>query len=414
MIRVFASGQSNMTGRDRGGPDWSSIDNRVRVWNNVNPLGANGSAFVTAAAARASGTFQDLDKNNLGVWFCHRVAQIRDDNVNMTMVSRGGAFISEWAPGSAIPLLQECIDVYAATGQPPADVFIWMQGEGDATAISHAAYKTAFLNLVANLKAAGVIATNAAIIIGEVFPGSTAKADFNVGAIRALAAENSDIFFAEVAGLSVYDVTTHFDGPSLYTYGADRFFAAYAKSQGIEMADLFALVNEGGVPGTPNSGENKIYDLTALASLGLLKKDVTESPDFTGTLPVDKIMTAGMLAAGAVVEYGTDGANGTYFRFESGLQVCFIKGIATYASTSQLKLTWNFPKPFIAPPFVIPSMTGAVNAGLAADKRSGTYLNVEAITESLATTALVRLTTQPVFATTDTFGLTMVALGFWK
>lgn len=414
-IRVFASGQSNMTGRGTGGPDWASIDSRVRVWNNITPLGANGTAFVSAAAARAAGTFQSFDRNNLGVWFCHRVAQIRDDTVDMTMVSRGGTLIEEWAPGATVPMLQECIDVYTATGQPPADIFLWMQGEGDDSLTPYNTYKTAFLNLVANLRAAGVLKTDAVVIMGEVLPSGPSRQDFNTNVIHTLAAENPDIYYAVAEGLTAYDVTTHFDGPSLYTFGADRFFSAYANSQGIEMADLFALVNEGGSPGTPNTGTNKIYDLTALASLGLTKKDVTTSPDFTGTLPVDDLMTAGMLACGAVVEYGTDGTNGTYFRFESGLQICFQPRVASYLSTSVLRNTWTFGRAFIASPVVVATMSGAVNSGVGAQKRYGTFVTVNVLSETEASIDISKYNAAPdLFVSGETYGLMCFAFGFWK
>lgn len=101
-LRVFVSGQSNALGRAEDGPDWSTISKAVRVWNNVNPLGSHGSAFIAAEEARAAGPFQHTDPNhlinNFGVWFCDRVAREFGQPVDMTIVARGASWIDYWHP----------------------------------------------------------------------------------------------------------------------------------------------------------------------------------------------------------------------------------------------------------------------------------------------------------------------------
>lgn len=359
VVRVFASGQSNAIGRGTGGPDWSTIDSRVRVWDNANPLGANGTAWRTAAVARSTyGTFENTNRNNFGVWFCHRLAQIRDEDVDMTIVARGGTEIEAWQPGGSQPMLQECIDVYAATGQAPAHVFLWHQGESNVLT-SPSTYKADFLALVANLTTAGVIDANTIIILGGLSEDTQARIDFNNNVLRELADENAQVFYANSSGLSSYD-GTHFTGGGLYALGHDRYFATYQEAMDIMPENLYALVNEGGTPGIEGSGANKILDITGYKDLGISAKDVTLPASFDGILPGNDLLTPLMIAAGAIVEYGAV-ENHRYWRFESGLQICVGKhsALATANSASgsifySETISMVFLREFLARPIVIP------------------------------------------------------------
>ncbi|MEX4006955.1 sialate O-acetylesterase [Neoaquamicrobium sediminum] len=414
-IRVFVSGQSNALGRGFAGPDWSAIDSRVRVWNNVNPLGLNGSAFVSAPAARIAGTFQLEDRNNAAVWFAHRLAIVRDDDVDVTLVARSGAPISNWAPGEATyPLLQECIDVYAATGQPPADVFMWHQGESDVFAAS-ATYRSAFLDLLANLTAADVIDSNTIVIVGGLLEDNSSRIDFNNNALKALAAENAQIYYSSSAGLTSED-EVHFDGNSLYYMGVERYFAAYAEAEGFNMADLFALVNEGGTPGVPGTGENKLYNLLNLALIGMGKKNVTLPPDFDGALPGDNFLTSAMVAAGSVVEHGTT-ANGSFVRLESGIQVCWHIVQLAYSQGGLLNALWTFPKAYNAQPAVL--WTGGAKATLqtgmtAAEKGTSFTETFPTSGQELVSTNIRMVNSATPFTSGDTYGASVLAIGFWK
>lgn len=224
-IKVFASGQSNMLGRGIGGPALIGVSSNVRVWNNVNPLGSNGSAFVTASSAQAAGTFELTDRNNLAVWFCDSLARKQLDTVDLTVVARASSQIALWSPTeTTYPMLQECIDVYAATGQGPADVFIWHQGENNSTSV-HSTYRALFEALVANLIAGNVIKSDATIITGGLLEDMATKVQFNSGALVPLSFPVRRGHAAS-AGLTSPDAA-HFDGHSLYKMGASRYYSAY-------------------------------------------------------------------------------------------------------------------------------------------------------------------------------------------
>lgn len=231
-IKVFASGQSNMLGRGVGGPAMDGVSSSVRVWNNVNPLGSNGTAFTTASAAQAGGTFQLTDRNNLAVWFCDKLARTQFEAVDLTLVARASSSIQLWSPTETTsPMLQECIDVWSATNQrAPADVFLWHQGENNSVTTPHSSYITAFETLLANLTAGGVIGPSTVILTGGILEGDSSRTRFNRGALLPLASK------ARHGHASSYSMASsdgaHFDGPSLVALGARRYFAAYLFASG--------------------------------------------------------------------------------------------------------------------------------------------------------------------------------------
>jgi hypothetical protein len=413
-IRVFVSGQSNVIGRGTGGPSWLAIDAAVRVWNNVNPLGANGTAFVSADAARTAGTFENLDRDNFGVWFCHKLAQTLGEDVDMTIVARGGTTISGWAPGDPIGMMQECIDVWTATGQAPAHVFLWHQGEGNVTSPNASDYKTAFLDMVANLKAAGVIDDDTIIIVGGTAEENADRINFNITRLQALATENEAIFYAPSDGLPTYD-GTHFTGSALYSFGVQSYFAAYLQAKGIGMTDIWALVNEGGTPGVTPSGAPKIFNLKSLRDIGMGAKDTTLAPDFAGIPPADKLLTAAMVAGGAVVEIVTDPVEGTVIRFESGLQIAWVRKIMTWFSTSLLYVTWTFPRPFSADNYAVTAIPNLsiTTSGWSGAKRGGTVIDCNSFTT--LSSGNIRAESNALFTDgTEELGVMAIAVGMWK
>lgn len=414
-FNVLVGGQSNALGRATDGPGFDMASARVKVWNNINPLGANGTAFVTALAAQAAGVFDFTDRNNFGVWFADRLARTRSQDVNLVTVARGNSAIALWSPSEVTyPMLSETTAVWAASGLAAADIFLWHQGEAN-TGTSYASYSASFLAIVANLKAAGVLSNNTIIILGGLSEDNSARINFNNDVLKVIANNNAQIWYAPSDGLVSFD-GTHFDGPSLYTLGAARYFAAYAEALGVSMADIFALVNEGGTPGSPGSGANKLYNLIDLALLGLRSKNVTLPPDFLGVLPVNNLMTAAMLAAGAITEYGVDPTNGGYVRFESGLQFCWNGLTANYNSTSILQVTWTFAKAFNARARVImvpsssPDIVGA--NPLPTAKRGGVMPDVSP--NSGGGTCNLRLLSNGAFVATETWGCSAFAVGFYK
>lgn len=227
-IKVLAAGQSNMIGKPSTNvPNFSTVSPLVRVWNNVNPLGGVGSQFVTAAEARLAGTFQHTDRNTLSPWFADKLARTQYDSVDLTVVARGASSVSYWDPSEVnYPMLAATVDVWNATGQGPADVFLWHQGESDLDMPAEW-YIATFESMVTNLKAANVLSDNSLILLGGLAETSAIPALFNRRVLMTLA-RKPNRGYARSTGLVTFDAgNTHFDSKSLTAFGAKRYYTAY-------------------------------------------------------------------------------------------------------------------------------------------------------------------------------------------
>lgn len=228
VLKVLVSGQSNSIGVGTGGA--SVVDGRVKVWNNVNPLGAIGSAFIDPVLGSAPfQTWGYGDSNNFGIWFCDRLAKEFNTTVNMTLVGQASMSISEWivSDNSVAPQRDQIAAVWAATGQGVADIFLWHQGEADTYTKNYAQYNACFIEMLALLTTAGVIDANTKIVIGGLDETTTGFADFNNNVLRPVALSHANVFYASSTGLTA-DVNWpgHFSGEALYQLGNERYWNA--------------------------------------------------------------------------------------------------------------------------------------------------------------------------------------------
>jgi len=422
VLRVFMSGQSNALGAGGGGPSFEAVNPKVKVWNNVNPYGdggnGNGTAFVTPTLGSAP--FSPLGRNNAGLWFCDRLADKTGDDVQYLLCGEGGQTLAQWVTTDATPVrgpvYNRCLGAWrAAYGNNltnPAHIFLWHQGESDVTqGTTSADYRARFAQMIAWLKADGIIDNSTIIIIGGL--GDPREA-FNASTLKPIADDDPQIYFAPATGFVLID-TAHFSGQDLAALGAERMFTQYLIATGDpSMADVFALVLEANAQGD-GPGTLKKFKLNNLRNLKIGQKDTTLSPEFTGTPPVDKLMTAAMVAAGAIVEFGTHATNGSYVRFENGLQICWGMFTLTYASTSVLAYSWTFPKSFLngyVPTFLTPNFTFAGGSSWTGTKRWGTIMTTSGF--SNGSSGNLRAESNALYTTTDTLGVAAFALGFWK
>ena len=80
-----------------------------------------------------------------------------------------------------------------------------------------------------------------------------------------------------------------------------------------------------------------------IGNLGEGEKNVTLAPEYDGVLPGDNLLTASMIAAGAIVERGTN-SNGSFIKYENGLMFAWHTGSTIGASTGTQ--FWTFPETF--------------------------------------------------------------------
>lgn len=229
VVRVLATGQSNMRGRCVGGHPPFSTATRVTVWNNVNPLGSNGTAMVSPSEGNAP--FNPDGSNNLALWFCHRLSQEVDDDVHLIMVARDSSDISFWNPSTGA-VYTEILDVWNAQGGNAQDIFLWHQGETGETP-DNTQYKTKWLAMRNALRTTGVLKTTAPAILGGLQGARIGGT--NDLYLQQLAAENPNVYYASSVGLDSGPTAStaplpdnlHFSGAALYVLGYHRYWDQY-------------------------------------------------------------------------------------------------------------------------------------------------------------------------------------------
>jgi hypothetical protein len=215
-LTILASGQSNMCGRGTGGPSALTADSRVLVWNNANELINDGNAFISVPDF-GNPPWHSGGANNLALWFAHKAASEMEQEVRLVLVCRGARSLETWGAGQEMYEAMERI--YLSTGEPPADVFLWHQGESDIDE-SACWYKTKFLNLLSRMRADGLLKYDAPAIVGTIAEDGddlSLEIEFNSN-LYDLATAHPDILFVNADGLGLHD-TKHFSGWSLYQLG---------------------------------------------------------------------------------------------------------------------------------------------------------------------------------------------------
>ncbi len=221
VVRVLATGQSNMRGRFEGGHPPFSTATRVTVWNNVNPLGSNGTALVSPS--EGSAPFNSDGSNNLALWFCHRLSQELNDDVQLILVARDSSDISFWHPSTG-SLYAEILDVWNAYGGYEFDILLWHQGETGETP-DNTQYKTKWIAMRNALRTVGVIKDNAPAILGGLQGARIGGT--NDTYLQQLANENADVYYASSVGLDHGGDSLHFSGSALYVFGYFKYWDQY-------------------------------------------------------------------------------------------------------------------------------------------------------------------------------------------
>lgn len=218
---ILLSGQSNAFGFGTGGTDPSNSDHNLYVWNNTNLLGADGDAFIRPVLS-GDPLRTDGDYNNLGVWFGHHMAYQCGERVNLTLICKGNSAIAEWVTSddSSAPIADEIVSVWTTSSQPPAEVFLWHQGENDLSlGTDYSTYASRFREMITRLKNDGVLASDVIILVGGITETSASRTAFNNSHLRQLSVDYSDVRYVESSGLGDIGDGIHFTGAALEEFG---------------------------------------------------------------------------------------------------------------------------------------------------------------------------------------------------
>ncbi|MGH6922224.1 MAG: DUF2793 domain-containing protein [Propylenella sp.] len=223
---VVAGGQSNMLGADSATDGSKTGHAGFFAWDysaeefNLAALGAN--PFNTAAS----------DPNNLAFHFCKRLAEETGRAVYLVLYAVDGSSISGWN-STHFPVLDGYVnDAIAspeliAAGLTQADVMLWHQGEADE-ATAAATYRSGLETLIASARAADWGSARMPFVAGELFRG--ADKDEQNGTLRRMASDGKDLYLALASSTALTSVgdAVHFNGASLVTLGAERYYAEFA------------------------------------------------------------------------------------------------------------------------------------------------------------------------------------------
>lgn len=217
-LDVVAMGQSNMISMGIGGPSPMTASARVKVWNNGTNLASDGDSFISPPDF-GNAPWHPSGSNNLAIWFADAAAENLGIDVNLVVVAKGAQSITQWRPAN--PMYMATKRIYQLTGRPPAQVLLWHQGETDKN-MAPCAYQIELMNLIENLRADGIIAQDAYILVGELRYAAAAAIS---SALYGLAMMRADIGWVSANGIWDYD-DIHFTGSSIKSFGV-RYYEKY-------------------------------------------------------------------------------------------------------------------------------------------------------------------------------------------
>lgn len=118
------------------------------------------------------------------------------------------------------------------------------------------------------------------------------------------------------------------------------------------------------------------------------------------------LLSGAMLAAGAIVEMG-ENANGSYWRWESGLQVCFGRVSFVGSGTGNRTATWTLPAAFASKTRYIPLLLGSYYTTFSS-------IGLSSSADSSLTAISASFGMVVTLAQAENIAALTVAIGWWK
>lgn len=233
---VVAAGQSNMLGGGTGGSLALDPDVVAYDWVNDRLIPADYAAAPAGGPGVRTGT---VVKNNLFFAFANRAAEELDRPVVVIAHPVSGSAIDSWLASSGVPgsggnwavLSAEVSRALALLGQDRIDAFLWHQGEANWQ-MPQATYEQKFLALVEQVRGQAWGGATLPFLAGEL--SRQGDRFWQNRAYQAIERSETDpaLEFVSSVGLNAFDASgVHFDGASLVTFGHDRYWDAWLRTQ---------------------------------------------------------------------------------------------------------------------------------------------------------------------------------------
>jgi len=216
MQSALLIGQSNMSGRG----DLTTVepisDNRIFMMRNNGWVKMEEPIHETARGGAG-----------IGASFAKAFVESFDCELGLIPCAEGGTSLADWAVGGE---LYNAAVAQARIAQETSELcaILWHQGESNQKDTEYAAkFKVILDAMIAEL---GLDADKIVIVTGELF--GTRSDAVHMAQLQLLAKEYKNYGIALSDGLTVFDVTTHFDAPSLRVFGYRYFDIFYNRITG--------------------------------------------------------------------------------------------------------------------------------------------------------------------------------------
>ncbi len=216
MQSVLLIGQSNMSGRGDLNTVEPIRDDRIFMMRNNGWVKMQEPIHDTARGGAG-----------IGASFAKAFVESFDCQLGLIPCAEGGTSLADWAVGGE---LYNAAVAQAKIAQETSDIcaILWHQGESDQKNESYAAQLEVIFD--AMIEELGLDADKLVIVTGELF--GTRSDAVHMAQLELLAKEYKNYGIALSDGLTVFDVTTHFDAPSLRVFGYRYFDIFYNRITG--------------------------------------------------------------------------------------------------------------------------------------------------------------------------------------
>ena len=211
MQSVLLIGQSNMSGRGDLDTVEKIYDPRIKMMRNYEFVPMVEPIHIASRGGAG-----------IGASFAKGFVESFDCEVGLIPCAEGGTSLADWAVGGE--LYNEAVkSAKAAMETTELCAILWHQGESDQNNENYAAQlEVIFDSMIAEL---GLDADKLVIVTGELF--GTRSDKVHRGQLELLGQQYKNYGIASSDGLKVFDVTTHFDAPSLRVFGYRYFDIFY-------------------------------------------------------------------------------------------------------------------------------------------------------------------------------------------
>lgn len=225
-LKVLQLGQSNAVGLGLGGTLTTSLDYRVRAWNNENTSVARkvGTKFIKPLIGNYPLNANDSYQNS-GIWFSSKLAKLSGNSVQFMLVAKGGTPLDAYDNRSSNPFLfNEIVLNWGMSGIGAVDFLIHCGHESNRFD-NAMVYSEKQDHIFSTLKSLGVIGPSTIVMITGLAERESDHKYLNDNVLKPYC-QLRGYYYVSTTGLEQQPLPdlSHFTGSSYIKLGMDRMF----------------------------------------------------------------------------------------------------------------------------------------------------------------------------------------------